>query len=111
MWSSKDIALFTLIQLANIPLMIVGLVLCVGAYDNIPWLWQNQDDPPQKEWSWWKTYSWLALRNPVANLRHVKGVSGKGRPLWYWSNGKYYAKLGWMSDGYPCMSAGAGKGY
>jgi hypothetical protein len=59
----------------------------------------------------WDAYVYLAWRNPVANLRHVPGVSKVGRPLWYWSNQKYYAKAGWMSDGYPCLSFGSGKGY
>ena len=106
----KYIALFVLIQLVNLPLMVAGWLLCL--LRPVPWLWNNTDDAELlSEMTYWQAYVYLAWRNPVANLRHVKGVSGKGRPLWYWSNGKHYAKAGWMSDGYPCLSAGSGKGY
>lgn len=107
----KYIALFILIQLVNIPLMAAGWFICLSpALAKTLWLWWNDDDPPALL-DWRHAYVWLAWRNPVANLRYVKGVSGKGRPLWYWSNGKHYAKAGWMSDGYPCLSAGSGRGY
>jgi hypothetical protein len=108
--------LFALIQIVNLPLMILGIP--VIAFDvifdePIPWIWNNQDDPPPA--GRWQTFVWLALRNPVANLRHLPFVSGEGRPLFYrtWTSfGKlFYIKIGWMSDGYPALSAGAGRGY
>jgi hypothetical protein len=106
----KYILLFSLIQLLNMPLMVLGWFLCL--LRPIPWLWNNTDDTSKlSEMTYWEAYVYTALRNPVANLRHVPGVSAKGRPLWYWSNGKYYAKAGWLSDGYICLSAGSGKGY
>lgn len=106
------IALFALIQLVNLPLMVAGWFLCALPYGMVPHLWQNDDDERLIFlMSRWREYVHLAWRNPVANLRHVRGVSGKGRPLWYWSNGKHYAKAGWMSDGYPCFSFGSGRGY
>lgn len=83
-------------------------------WPKITWLFANDDDGiayPGRPVTRWNVFVWTAFRNPVANLRHVPGVSAKGRPLWYWSNGKYYAKAGWLSDGYICLSAGSGKGY
>jgi hypothetical protein len=116
----KYIALFVLIQLINIPLTVlgwfVGLQLVYGRYYSFLWLWENDDDVElTSAMSPWRRYVYLSWRNPVANLRHVPGVSGKGRPLYYRSwliKGKqFYVKCGWMSDGYPALSAGAGRGY
>jgi hypothetical protein len=108
----KYILLFSLIQLLNLPLMVLGWAICLLPYSMVPWLWSNDDDHTLlSAMTWWQRYVYTAWRNPVANLRHVPGVSAKGRPLWYWSNGKYYAKAGWLSDGYICLSAGSGKGY
>jgi hypothetical protein len=106
-------ALFALIQLVNLPLMALGWLICLSpALAHDTWLWWNSDDQKLIDaMSWWNAYVYLAWRNPVANLRRIPGVSGKGRPLWYWSNQKFYAKAGWMSDGYPACSAGAGRGY
>jgi hypothetical protein len=110
--------LFALIQIVNLPLMILGIpVIAFDVIENepIPWIWENEDDPPAANWTRWHTFKWLALRNPVANLRHIPGVSGTGRPLFYrtWTDfGKqFYVKVGWMSNGYPALSAGAGRGY
>ncbi len=110
----KYVPLFILIQLINLPLMLAGLVICLWpTFALYSHLWWNSDDPPTG--SWWHQYYWLAIRNPVANLRHVPGVSGKGRPLYYrnWivKGRQFYFKCGWMSDGYPCLSAGSGRGY
>jgi len=107
----KYIPLFVLIQLVNLPLLLLGLVICL--WPNLAhalWLWWNDDDPPWNK-PWAQQYYWLALRNPVSNLRHVPGISGAGRPLWYWSNGSWYAKAGWTSNTYPVLSLGSGKGY
>jgi hypothetical protein len=110
----KYILLFALIQCGNLPLMVIGWFVCLSpALARLTWLWWNSDDPPAGAWG--AQYVWLAWRNPVANLRHVPGVSAKGRPLWYWTHTfgsrQFYAKAGWMSDGYPALSAGAGRGY
>jgi hypothetical protein len=110
----KYVPLFLLIQLVNIPLTVLGWFICLLPYANIPPLWQNRDDEALLDrMTPWQRYVYLAWRNPVANLRHVPGVSKAGRPLWIknWTiRGKtYYAKAGWLSDGYPCLSAGAGE--
>lgn len=110
------VLLFIFVQLLNIPLMVLGWFICLDPLiADCLWLWWNSDDPPYQAWSWWETYVWLAWRNPVANLRHVKFVSGKNRPLfyrtWVWFKKEFYVKAGWMSDGYPALSAGAGRGY
>lgn len=105
------VLLFILIQLVNLPLMVLGWFMPPPVALML-WLWWNDDDDALLEgMSMGQQYIYLSWRNPVANLRHVPGVSAKGRPLWYWSNGKHYAKAGWMSDGYPCLSAGSGKGF
>lgn len=108
----KYIPLFILIQVANFALMPVGWVLCV-APETTPWLWSNDDDADLIETMHpWDRYVYLAWRNPVSNLRHLPGVSKPGRPLWHWSNGRYYAQAGWLGKtGYPVLSAGAGQGY
>lgn len=107
--------LFALIQIVNIPLMILGWFICLSpTLAKILWLWWNNEDGAVGN-TWWSRYVWLAWRNPVANLRHVPGVSKVGRPLlyktWTWRNKQFYYKLGWMSDGFPVLSAGAGKGF
>jgi hypothetical protein len=96
------------------------------------WIWDNDVDgiaPPGTIPSTWSAFLWSALRNPCNNLRFVPGVSKAGRPLWYWTRAglrvytlkigswslstptQVYAKAGWLSDGYPALSAGAGRGY
>jgi hypothetical protein len=117
----KYIPLFILIQLVNLPLTILGAIICLWprlAYET--WLWWNDDDPPWNK-SWVEQYYWLALRNPVANLRRIPGVSGAGRPLLYrwWTStpnnieSGWYVKIGWESGPpyYPVLSAGDGRGY
>ena len=128
------VLLFILIQAVNIPLAIVGIPICAAlaaaavvepqynynkdkiifVWPKSFWLWSNDEDgvmPPGYN-TRWKMFVWTALRNPVNNLRFVPGVSKPGRPLWYWSNGKYYAKAGWaFTTGWPMLSAGSGKGY
>lgn len=114
----KYLPLFVLIQLVNLPLMVIGFFIVpfdVLFNEPVPWIWENMDDAPQLAWSKWRTIVWLAFRNPVANLRHIKGVSKAGRPLFYrtWTLwGKlFYVKAGWMSNGFPACSSGAGRGY
>lgn len=84
------------------------------------WLWDNEidgiDDPTNAvNPTWWDVVYWSGLRNSVNNFRFVPGVSKVGRPLFYrtWTiRGKeFYFKAGWMSNGYPALSAGAGRGY
>lgn len=110
--------LMLLIQCVNLILLVPGIP--VTAFDVLfnepePWIWYNSTDQPQPSWSKWYTFYWLALRNPVANLRLVPGVSGTGRPLfyrtWTWFGKLFYAKVGWMSNGLPACSFGAGRGY
>lgn len=131
----KYIPLFLAIQLVSLVLGIVGLPVCWFLAYHTPWVKDSQG-----KWHWKYKWAWIydnqedgiapawyrtihpewrleriafywSCRNSVNNLRYVPGVSKVGRPLWYWSNGKYYAKAGWLSDGFPCLSAGAGKGY
>jgi hypothetical protein len=106
--------LFALIQLVNLPLMVAGWFLCL--LPTVPWLWWNDDDYALiRDMTYWRRYVYIAWRNPVANLRHVPGVSKVGRPLYYrtWlvKGRQLYFKAGWMSNGYPALSAGAGRGY
>lgn len=123
----KYILLFVLIQLINIPLTIIGIPLVaailalegkglgLSVWPNWAWLWFNDEDGFGPKKGFLNEFVWLALRNPVANLRHVRGVSGVGRPLFYrtWLsfNKQFYVKAGWMSNGFPALSAGAGKGF
>jgi len=81
------------------------------------WLWSNDEDGVLAGWYgdlhhewplWLRAFMWTGLRNSVNNLRFVPGVSAVGRPLWYWTNGKHYVKAGWLSDGFPVLSAGSG---
>ncbi len=120
----KYIPLFVLIQLVSAVLFIVGLPVCAacaftGRWPRWTWVWQNEEDGvigpawynPGK--TRWLSFKWTALRNSVNNLRYVPRVSKVGRPLWIrnWTiSGKvFYAKAGWLSNGYPVMSAGAGR--
>lgn len=106
-------SLFVLIQLVNLPLFALGLIVCLWPHlAHATWLWWNDDDPPWDK-TWAQQYYWLSIRNPVANLRRIHGVSGPGRPLLYWSNQKHYVKIGWEVGPpyYPVFSAGAGRGY
>lgn len=103
--------LFALIQIVNLPLMVLGWFICLSPpLARVSWLWWNSDDGAVGD-TWLKRYIWLAWRNPVANLRHVPGVSKVGRPLFYKTWRGHYVKLGWMSNGYPAFSAGSGRGY
>jgi hypothetical protein len=128
------IALFTLIQIVSLVLTVVGFFL-IGflAYfyawqlvaakfqwrgGLLTWLWSNEEDGivgPGMALNRWNAFYWSALRNPCNNLRFVPGVSGVGRPLLYrtWTmfGKQFYLKWGWMSDGYPAFSAGAGRGF
>lgn len=131
----KWIALFIAIQIVALVLALVGIpIVGLLAYLRIwekPaiaaqwhwasrafWLWDNEIDgicAPGTTPTAWSAFYWSALRNPCNNLRFVPGVSKAGRPLWYrtWTlfGKQFYAKAGWLSDGYPALSAGAGKGY
>ena len=108
----KYIPLFLLIQICNLVLLPFGLVVCLWPkLAKLSWIFWNSIDPPTG--SWWATYVWLALRNPVSNLRLIPGVSRPGRPLWLKSillSGKsYHAMAGWLgTTGYPVLSIGTG---
>jgi len=137
-WSIKYVALFILIQLVSLVLTIIGYPLIAvlamfelwtidPAYAKFPapvifewrggkltWLWSNDEDgifgngPITRR----QAFYWSAVRNPCNNLRFVPGVSVVGRPLWHWSNGKFYCQAGWLgSHGQPVLSAGRGVGY
>ena len=106
----KYLPLFILCQLICVPLTALGLVICLWpAFAHWTWLWWNSEGVP--EGTWWQTYVYTALRNPVDNFKFLPVVFGLDRPLLYWSNQKWYAKAGWESDGQICLSAGAGRGY
>lgn len=108
---------FALVQLVNIPLLLLGLLICISpAFAKWTWLWWNDDDGSGPGKTWWSQYVWLALRNPVDNLKHVKGVAMPGGPLayktWFWFGKQFYYKIGYMPhEGYPAFSAGSGRGY
>lgn len=135
----KYIPLFILIQLVSLVLQLVGLPVCAylalcgnwRTQNNQPlhfpkwaWIWDNQEDGvcpytymrENLPWSISRVcFYWTALRNPVNNLRYVPGVSKVGRPLFYntWTvlGKQFYVKAGWMSNGFPACSFGAGRGY
>lgn len=98
-----------------------GIIASMGPqhWPKWAWIWDNEIDgifgPTNTPYTRWQAFYWSALRNPVNNFRFVVGVSQKGRPLWYktWTilGKQFYAKAGWKSDGYPCFSVGAGRGY
>lgn len=95
------------------------------------WIWDNDEDGTMPvwyanahpKWSFQRLeFTWTALRNPCNNLRYVRGVSKVGRPLFYktWivpvgtlflSGREFYVKAGWLSNGFPCLSGGSGRGY
>lgn len=129
----KYIPLFILIQLVSLVLTLLGIPVCWvltstgtmyigndGERVHFPkwaWIWDNDEDGVSPLWynpehTRWRSFVWTALRNPCNNLRFVWGVSKPGRPLWLWTNGKYYAKAGWEAGtGWPSLSAGAGTGF
>jgi len=133
-WNVGYVALFILIQLVSLVLTLIGypLIAVLAAFKlwrlnmavnpsrwdwigrELTWIWGNDEDgifgngPITR----WRAFYWSALRNPCNNLRFVSGVSGAGRPLWHWTNGKYYAQAGWLgSHGQPVLSLGRGTGY
>lgn len=85
--------------------------------DRFMWIWDNEEDGIEGflPFSKLDEFTWTEIRNPVANLRHVPGVSGMNRPLWWKTftilGKQYYYKFGWMSDGLPACSFGSGRGY
>ena len=117
----KYIPLFIAIQLASLPLFVlglpvVGLLALTGSYAmekdglyHFPkefWLYDNEEDgvcpswysnPPTK----WRVFVWSFWRNSVNGLRNVPGVSGKGRPEWIVPYLGGYLMAGWHSDGWP----------
>lgn len=113
----KYLPLFLLIQGVSLLLMVPGffvtafLLMHNRVWPAWAWIWWNDDDGYGPDMGYWHELYWLAWRNPVDNIRHVPGVSKIGRPLWYWSDNKHYAKAGWMSNGYPCCSLGSGPGH
>jgi hypothetical protein len=118
--------LFASIQIINLILIVPGFLICASpSLAKATWLWWNSDDGDIGT-TWLQRYVWLALRNPVSNLRHVRGVSGKGRPLLYsWTGSAadganprpttagFYVKIGWEQGApyYPVFSFGSGRGY
>lgn len=113
---------FALIELVNVPLIILGLFICLWpALAKGTRLWWNDDDG-DLGLTGWPRYKWLALRNPVANFRKIPGISGQGRPLLYkrWTStpeiikSGHYIKVGWES-GFPYYPVfqpfGSGRGY
>lgn len=122
---------FALIQIVSFVLTFFGLLVISGLsiskswildgsiwhWPRWAWIWDNEIDgitPKGQLPTRWNTFYWTALRNPVNNLRFIPSVSKVGRPLfyrtWKWMGKDYYFKAGWMSDGFPCLSAGGGKG-
>lgn len=107
---------FAATQLVSLPLMVIGWVLCLDP-GTLPWLWCDSTNPKGVEaMTWWQRYRYLGWRNPVCNLKLVKGVATPGGPLlyrtWYWRGKQFYYKIGYMPhEGYPACSAGAGRGY
>lgn len=109
---------FAVTQLMNVPLLLAGLFICALPYRFIPWIWQNQDDGARGN-TWWERYVWLALRNPVDNLKHAEWpfeVATPGGPLlyktWFWGKRQFYYKIGYMPhQGFPALSVGGGRGW
>ena len=134
-WPLKYAALFASLQACagfGSPLYLLGIPVCAVLsltrawhveghtiqWPRWAWIWSNEVDgivAPGEPLTRWNAFTWTALRNSVNNARFVPGVSGKGRPLWYWSGTVFgrlgYAKAGWESDGWPSFSIGGGKGY
>lgn len=126
--------LFVLIQLVSLALAIIGIpliallayfyawILVSGKFQWrggwLTWLWGNEENGivgPGISLNRWNAFKWSALRNPCNNLRFVPGISKAGRPLWLrtWTlfGREFYAKAGWLTDGYPALSVGAGRGF
>jgi hypothetical protein len=105
---------FWLIQFVNWHLVVIGWFVCLSPrLAKALWIFWNDDDGAVGA-TYWARYRWLAWRNPVDNLKHLKLAQAPG-PLayrtWIWRGRQYYYKVGWMSDTYPAMSIGAGRGY
>lgn len=107
--------LFLLIQIANVPLILLGWLICLSpTLAHWTWLWWNNEDGSGPGNSWWSKYVWLGWRNPVNNYRFVRGVSKVGRPLWrvewgqpnFYGKPGWYAMAGWNSSGFPVLSGG-----
>jgi len=112
----KHVLLYILCQLVCIPLNILGVIvvpvcLLLPKWPRWAWVWFNDEDGYGPYKSYFGKLYWLLIRNSVDNFKYVPGVFGLGRPLWYWSNQRWYAKAGWESNGTICGSAGSGKGY
>lgn len=126
-------------QMVNLLAAIIGVFVCAYLaygkkavksadgkwhWPHWAWLWDNQEDGVMPAWyvsqnlTWSPAkvqFHWTALRNSVNNFRYLRGVSQVGWPLFYrtWTlfGKQFYFKCGWLSDGYPCWSIGAGMGY
>lgn len=153
----KYSALFATIQTAAgpfwAPLVLAGFPICfvlarfkimeqdaagLFHWPRWAWLWDNKEDGVHPGWyasqfpnwsSWHIAFEWTARRNTVNNLRYVWGISGVGRPLFYWEKdlkarsykvfgrtftapSEIYVKAGWLpNNGFPACSAGAGRGF
>jgi hypothetical protein len=128
------VCLFASIQLVSLVLAIIGIPvvgLLAYLYAWVPiagkfqwrggaltWIWGNEENGivgPGMALNRWNAFYWSAIRNPCNNLRFLPGISRVGRPLlyrtWMMFGKQFYVKAGWMSDGYPCLSAGSGRGF
>ena len=107
MLTVRDVRFFV-IEFVSVNLTVIGLFVCLLPYRMVPWIWKNDIDQPAG--TRWQFYVWIALRNPVSNLRLVPEVSKIGRPYWRktWGAkpGGFYAHAGWNASGYPVLSAG-----
>lgn len=117
----KYVLLFVAIQLVSLVLTVIGIpvilvleflgaeTLTDGKWHLPRWAWifDNAEDGVAP--SGYTMIGWY-LRNPVNNLRFVRGVSKVGRPLWRktWGAkpGGWYVQAGWNPSGYPVLSAG-----
>jgi hypothetical protein len=138
--------IFVAIQVGQIPLMVVGVPVCLAlsfahawhpvrcdrqwsavygqtifVWPRWAWVWSNDEDGVLARWYvnaypnrplWWLAFVWSALRNSCHNYCLIPGIFGEGRPIWVrnwiWRGTKYYIKAGWVSAGWPVLSAGKG---
>lgn len=129
-WNFRLLCLFVGIQLTSWILSVVGIpVLAIFAGVKLwklptggvsEWQWLNQiygnardGLSGTKSLTPWNAFVWSALRNSTNNFDAM--CVRPGYPLYYRTATKFgkqfYFKAGWLSDGYPCLSAGAGRGY
>lgn len=129
-WNIRLLCLFVGIQLASLVLSLVGYPLLailasaklwttttgsVSKWKFLDQIYGNARDglSGTKSLTPWNAFVWSALRNSTNNFDAL--CTRPGHPLYYRTATKFgkqfYFKAGWLSDGYPCLSAGAGRGY